>query len=431
MFEPDKLLFIILFTCIVFSWLFYYREKTARIFFVFFGFLYLIYSGIGGAADGVPTSYLTYYCIFTLCINIGVYLGLSRIKNTKKTFSKSWYEYFKYFIKRYADKVIILYFVLKLASLVYPEFKLMNLLSPPAPDAIAMLRARFSGEGTDALNSIISTLNSFVYPFYLLSLYKYCKKTVKFALLIILPFYIDYCTNAYIGRSGMMEAALIIFAVTYFCRPKVGKKLLVAGLVAIPFVLVFLVQYSLKRIGGVSEEISTMDAIEILLSQEGGLQGYFSDILKMHDTYISRYILWLLTMPFPGFVRGGVDVHFAAIYSEQLLGIDRSANGFYILLPGVVGESVFLFGKYLFWINGIIYGFLMGFFYRILTRYPQLIVILIVSEIQFGYVMNRVGLFGGIPFFLKILVYFYLILWWMKNYTWKSKGLKRHYHFIN
>ncbi len=289
-----------------------------------------------------------------------------------------------------------------------------------------MLAERFSGEEEGIITKLTSTLTIIIYPFYLLSLYKYAKKTLRLSVIVVMTYYIQYCASAYLGRGSIFEAILIIIAFTYFSRPRLGKIILISSALLIPLLLVFFVQYSITRIGGTAGSMSYSEAFGTLLEQESGYPKHFSRILS-HDSgnYIFNFLIWLFTMPLPGIFRGGMDVHFAAIFSENMLGITRGSQGFFILLPGVVGESVFLMGQNLFWINGLIYGFLMGVVYRLLTRYPQLLGIIIVTAIDFCYKTNRAGLFGGLPWVLKILFYFLIILMIVKKMNhWPYKRAK-------
>lgn len=423
-FVTSRLITIILFTCLVFSWLFFSKEKKARIFFIFFATLYLLYSGIGGALIYISSQYQYYYIAFTLCINIGIYFGLRSVrnKNNKLPYKKSWSDFLTFFINHYAVKIIIIYLSCQLFHLFYPTFKLALLIHPPMPDMKEMLFQRFQGDAPDFPTSLINTVSTIFFPFYLLSLYKYRKNIISLTLLIILPTYIQYCAVGYMGRSSILTAIVMLLGITYFSKPQLGKTLIISCIILIPTLIVFFVQYSIVRAGGIAGNMSSGDAFAILLEQECGYPLHFDDILVLQGNHIGNYLVWLFTMPFPGFVRGGMDAHFAAMFSEYILGISRSVSGFYILLPGVVGESVYLLGKHLFWINGLLYGWLMGAVYRILTRYPQLLCILIYSAINFAYVTNRAGFFGGFPFIGKILVYFFIILWFFKNYTnWKAK----------
>jgi len=426
MFDTTTLIICIIGTVLIFSWLFTYKEKEARIFFLFFGTMYLIYSGLGSALSEVSKAYIYYYFIFTTCISIGISFGLHYVKNNNRTIKKSWSVFLTEFIKRLGDKIIVIYLLLLLIPLIYPEFKLVNLISPPTPDVISMLAERFSGEEEGIITKLTSGLTTIIYPFYLLSLYKYATKTFKLSVIVVLSYYIQYCASGYLGRGSMLEALLIIIAFTYFSRPRLGKIILIGSASLFPLLLVFFVQYSITRIGGTAESMSYSEAFGTLLEQESGYPKHFSRILNYDNgNYILNFLVWLFTMPLPGFFRGGMDAHFAAIFSENMLGITRGSRGFYILLPGVVGESVFLMGQNLFWFNGLVYGFLMGAVYRLLTRYPQLLGILIVTVIDFGYKTNRAGLFGGLPWVLKILFYFLIILMIVKKMNhWPYKRAK-------
>lgn len=386
---------------------------------------YLIYSGIGGAMKDVTSTYIGYYIIFTASISLGILLGLNSTKrNYRNSKWEEWNSFLNYFIESKSIKIISIYYVIILLDLIVPEFKLLNLIHPPSPDLRSVFDARYNGpEETYVTTSLLTFARQLLYPFFLLSLYKYRYKTIKLTFLVLGTYYIPYCGTGYIGRGSMLEALIIIMGFTYVFRPKLGKKLIIVGIVSLPLLIIFLVQYSITRIGGTANDISVSEASEILFSQEGGYPKHFSQILKMSNHPTLNYIIWLLTMPLPGIFRGGIDVKFNVIFSEYMLGVARGDTGFFILLPGLVGESVFLCGKNLFFFNGLLYGYLIGFLYKTLTKHKQLFGILIVAIIDLSYVANRGGLVSAIPFVLKILIYFYLILLYYK-YSYNKKKFR-------
>lgn len=416
MFEVDKLILIIIGTLVCFSWVFKYPNRIAKYFFFFMILLYLIYSGIGGALKDVSDEYLIFYFIFTICISLGIRFGLKVVKSSSYTSWIRWDNYLDYFINYKAKNIIIIYYCIKLLDLIFPEFKLLNLLYPPTPDLAAVMDVRYNAlENSSVVSTILLFMSQLLYPFFLLALFKYRKQTLKLSLIVLGTYYINYCQEGYLGRGSMLEALIIIIAFTYFYRPKLGKYIIISSAILLPLLLIFLVQYSIKRIGGEVDNISAGDAIETLLSQESGYPRHFSEILKLRKHYMFNFLIWLFTMPLPGIFRGSIDVQFNAIFSELMLGIPRGAKGFYILLPGIVGESIFIFGKYLFWLNGLIYGSIIGISYKLLSTHKQLFGILIVVMIDCAYIANRGGLVSAVPFIFKILVYFYIILFLLKG----------------
>lgn len=415
-FDSALLVIIIGFTLVSFSWLLKYHSNSIKFYFLFFVIVYCIYSGIGGALINVSNDYIFYYVVFTICLSLGIYIGLNTIKSSKH--GKRWVDWDLFltrFCNAYSSRIIILYYSLILVDLIVPENKLMNIIHPPQPDVLSMLDARYSGNESNIITSIINNIRIISYPFFLLSLYKYREKSFRLCIIILGTYYLTYCKDGYIGRGSMLEALIIIVIFTYAFRPKLKKIILIASVCIIPSITIFLVNYSVTRIGGSAENISAIEAISVLISQECSYPQYFKAILQNTNDYALNYLLWLFTMPLPGFFRGGIDANFNALFSEFMLGIPRTSNGFFILLPGVVGESVFLFGKYLFWINGLLYGLIMGWTYRILSKHSQLFGLLIASAICFGYTINRGGMASGIPFILKVLCYFYLLLVIVKN----------------
>ena len=416
MFDIQQLFIVIFGTLAIFSWLLIKHEIRVRIFFSLFLVMYLIYSGIGAALDTVDERYIYYYFAFTIAINIGIYWGLKTNRRNNNLSLRSWNIFLDLFIDKYAKWIIYAYLFLNLMPLIIPENRLYLLINPPIPNALAMLQERFQVEHVQTFfTSLMTAVKSILYPFYLLSLYKYRDKLVKLTLCVILPYYLEYCSNAYIGRGSMLEAIFIIAVFVFLERPQWRKRIVIGAVVFFPFIMFAFLQYSFIRGGESVVSVRYSEAISIIFQQEFSYPEWFGQILEIDDNYIYRYLVWLLTIPFPGIVRGGLDVHFAAIFSEHMIGIFRGEKNFYIVLPGVVGESVFLFGKQLFWINGVIYGFVMGFFFRILSRRKQFLALFVVAIFDFGYVTNRAGMFGSMPFFLKILPYFFIILWYVKN----------------
>lgn len=418
MFELNSLLIIICGTFAIYSWVFFVKDRLAKYFFMFFILMFLLYSGIGGALENTVPEYITYYFVFSICISIGIGLGFRCIHKARRNNRyRSWYAFLNYFMDKYAKKIVIAYLLLHFVNLLYPEFKLLNLIHPPSPDVISVLGERYQREAQSTFfSSIIYSLDNLLYPFFLFSLYRYRKKTILLCAILFGKYYIEYCVSGYLGRGDMLTGLIIVGAFTYFHRPKLGKIILVSSIVLIPLLLVFFVKYSVTRIGGSAMDISVGDATEMLLAQESSYPTHFDRITDItNHMYWANYLIWLFTLPLPGIVRGSMECNFNAVLSEYLLNISRSSPGFYILLPGIVGESVFLFGKSFFWINGIIYGFIMSATYRVISRFPQLFGLLIAAAICFSFSINRGGMGSGIPFILKILLYFYLILWYIKK----------------
>lgn len=425
MFDVDKLIFIIAVTIIIFLFSFKFKTIQGAFYFGLFIVLYLLYNGIGGALLDAPNEYLGFYFIFTIAISVGCLIGVKQYHPVNEQKVIEWKEYFNLINEKYYKQIIVTYFVLLFIGLVYPENKLMNLLNPPTPDVIGQLLERYDGvEKTTALTSIIQLLKLFVYPFFLITLYKFRKKVVILAVLVVLPAYITYAQDEYIGRGSMLEC-IIMFAFIVYLENKRLRMLIIASIIIfVPTLVVFFVDYSVVRVGG-DELIGNFgDAYDMLLWQECHYPERFDELLAIRNHPTTNYIIWLFTLPFPGFFRGGIDANFNAIFSEEMIGINRGDRGFFIMLPGLVGESVFVFGEKLYWLNGLLTGLLMGYLFKFFKKYPQAIGLFTVIAIDFAYTFCRGGMTSGLTFIGKSIVWFFIIsIIFMKNRTGSRANL--------
>ena len=116
-------------------------------------------------------------------------------------------------------------------------------------------------------------------------------------------------------------------------------------------------------------------------------------------------------MPLPKLFVGPVEV--ARInyeVSEIVLGLPIGAYGWYVVLPGLVAESVYIFGRNLFWIHGMVLGLVAAFFVRLTERVPQFFFIYLHLVVMFGYALNRGGVSSLFPELLNKFLFFYLFL---------------------
>lgn len=416
MFDYKSIFFVLFFTILVFSWIFKEKAKIAKLYFFLIVFFLFVYSGYGIGLDEVCPEYSYYYSIFIIFVSLGMYI--SRKCNLGTSIDYNWAVYLHVFVDKNAKKILIIYLGLSLLLLLYPEFKLFNLFTPPVPDIKEHIAERFEQHNLTLYEIVISNIENILLPFFLLSLYKYRKNLILLSLFVFCNLYINYCKDAYIGRGIILVYIMLVFFLIYKYKPILGKFLIIAGLVVTPLLVIFMVQYTYIRLGRTASDLNFQNALEILMYQETSYPIHFSEILvNTNDAGIWRdYLIWLLTLPLPGFLKNfNVDFAFNVRFSEYLLGDYRESNTFFILLPGIVGESVYILGKYLFWIQGLWYGFLSGIVFKILNKYDTLYPLLIYSAIIMGYFINRGGTPSGYPFLLKQLLVFFLLLCVLKK----------------
>jgi len=193
------------------------------------------YSGIGASDSEVPFVYIVYYYLFFMAVIIGfhfgraIFLPLSRSIGRKSSEALrsvshgiSWYV------------VIAIYVLLSLIPLVWPKFRLHHLLMPPKPDLRDAFYRRFTEE-PDAVIRLIGYIKLLLTPFFYIALYRWRFYIGKIFVLLVFLMYIDYVTNAYIGRgSVLMNLGLIILGI-WILRPKYRRRIIVAGIILMPF----------------------------------------------------------------------------------------------------------------------------------------------------------------------------------------------------
>ncbi|HHX70494.1 MAG TPA: oligosaccharide repeat unit polymerase [Gallicola sp.] len=418
MFDTNRLLLIILVTILPFVWIFKLKDFNSKLFFGLFLLAFFTYSGLGGSLKEVDEHYFSYYVIYTFFISIGLYLGRGR--NKKYVVRKSTENKLIELIDKYGTTIIIVFFLLKLTSLIYPQFLLHRLIVPPAPDLTSVFAERFETQESSFFESIRYYLLSILSPFFFLSLYKYRFKPWKLVLLLIIIPYIDYCRVGYIGRGDMLQYLFIIIASLYVFLPRMRKLIVISFAVFLPTLIIFMVNYTQIRIGGTASVDNTFEALEHLIFYESNYPLWFSTIYNepFDINNLITYFKWLITLPIPGFLKGDIGLKGDEI-AGLLLGIDSGQRGFYIVLPGLVGESVYYFGKYLFWIHSLLVGLLVGYTFRILNRHHQMGILLFYSVFELTYFINRGGTGSGLPYILKILLVFFIILYFYSRYKIK------------
>ncbi len=418
MFDTYRLILIIVVTLLPFFWIFKLKDFNSKLFFGLFLLAFFTYSGLGGSLKEVDEHYFSYYVIYTFFISIGLYLGRGR--NKKYVVRKSTENKLTKLIDKYGTTIIIVFFLLKLTSLIYPQFLLHRLIVPPAPDLTSVFAERFETQESSFFESIRYYLLSILSPFFFLSLYKYRFKPWKLVLLLIIIPYIDYCRVGYIGRGVMLQYLFIIIASLYVFLPRMRKLIVISFAVFLPTLIIFMVNYTQIRIGGTASVDNTFEALEHLIFYESNYPLWFSTIYNepFDINNLITYFKWLITLPIPGFLKGDIGLKGDEI-AGLLLGIDSGQRGFYIVLPGLVGESVYYFGKYLFWIHSLLVGLLVGYTFRILNRHHQMGILLFYSVFELTYFINRGGTGSGLPYILKILFIFFIIIHFYSRYKIK------------
>ena len=107
-----------------------------------------------------------------------------------------------------------------------------------------------------------------------------------------------------------------------------------------------------------------------------------------------------------------VDFNLNISIAKLLLDVDSSGTVSFVPLTGLVCESVFVFGKYLFFIHAIILAYILNIFANFLTSRDSFKTLLIYAIVFTCLGVSRAGTSGSVsyPFILKTLFYVPLIL---------------------
>ena len=414
-YDDIKFAICILGTILPFLWVFRLKRLGAWIYFsLIIVFLYF-YNGLGGCIPKVSITYLLSYIIYMCMLSIV-------IKKSKLGFNFTAADdlVFTLYIKRKAKKIIYLYFFVSLLTLVFPNFILFRLVSPPSPDVYAALEANWSENDGGAIAQIIYLVKLFLYPFFFWALSKYRRKISKISLLMALDLYISYCHDSYISRYHIFVAILVI-GFAYLSNASKIKRLVTfsISIIAAPTLAYFFYQYTFLRHGVDAVNISTSDAMLLLLESETGYPSLYSLYEGFFEPgLIWDYVVWILLLPFPGFMKFGFGKFPTYYFTEIVTGMNPGDSGYAIILPGLVGEALFVFGPILFFLHAVILGLLIKGVYNTFKNCSSLIYVFYYYAVVFSFKLARGGTFSVYPSVMKDFLILSLFLLY----------IKKHYH---
>jgi len=414
-FDPVKLFFILTGTFIFGSVAWFMARGCAQrlMLLILLGGL-VFYSGIGSAEVEVDPIFIGDYFALFVSIIAGFFLALPMFFTFGVKIGRMAPSVL-YVLERKGvwHSVIVVYVLVSAFPLIWPEFKLHHLLSPPSPDLLTIFYQRFSGEAPDLLSRILEYVRLLMTPFFFTALYVLRSRFKWIVTIFLLLLYMDYVEKAAIGRGTvMMHIGYIILSI-WFLRPRYRKYVIAVGLLLTPFIFLGLHWYSVIRIGGEFSGTGFRDAMETVLKTElGFVKSVGQPILETQArTDAMKYLIWIVTLPIPKILSGpieGARVNYEI--SETVLGLPVGSYGWYVVLPGIVAESIYIFGQWLFWIHGVFIGIIAAFFARVMERVPQFLFLYIYIVIMFGYVLNRGGIAALLPNIINEFLFFYLFL---------------------
>jgi len=370
-----------------------------------------IYNGIGAAYPEVPANYLIFYFGFILALACSfffftvIFAGVSRhagrvLNQALSDIDRQWVW----------DIIIWFFLFLHLVPLLYPEFRLQDFFNPRPPDLKTAFLNRFQVQEVDIILKVTEYIRTLITPFFFIALYKHRQKIKKVVLILLFLLYIQYVNKSYIGRTVVGMTALLILISLWVIRPDYRKRLVVIGIVLVPFVFAASYFYSIIRIGGTVYDFNILRAASEMIYQETGfpIRAGMPIIESGQRVDLASYFRWILTLPIPKILTG--DIAGARInyeISEVILGTSMGARDWYVVLPGVVAESVYIYGRSFFWLHAVFIGFLAAFVVRLVERTPHLLFLQAHLVLLFFYVLNRAGIAALLPDIVNHFILFY------------------------
>lgn len=379
---------------------------------MFFGLC--LYSGVGAAYPDVPEYYLLYYFGFlgalayafwffrVAFVHLGIRSGraLTRVLNNVD-WHPSW------------PMVIWAYVLLHLVSLIYPELRLQHLFAPPPPDLLTHFAVRWELQEMDALQKLVDYARVLLTPFFYIALFRYRKRFSRVALIFGSLLYFQYVAGGYIGRGAIGIALATIWLAIWVDRPKQRRILVAIGVAAVPPILISSYFYGLLRIGGTPSGVTPSEAAVLMLENETNFPRKVGIpiIESGARAHLGDYAKWMFTLPIPKLLTGEIEgARINYEISEFILGIPRGERGYYVVLPGLLAESVYIFGEYFFWLHAVFVAFLAALVMRLMERTPQLLFLQAYVVVTFAYHLNRGGITGPLGILVNHFLLFYLFL---------------------
>ena len=395
---------LLIISIIEFAWVFKLKDKTRKAYYLVLLLFIYVYCGLGLAFDTSDnTTYELYYYMFMGVLSISMYIFYHRDTKIRTN------SFINEFCIKNATPIIIIYFFFLLLPLIQ-DGNFFRLFSPPASSLVDSFSDLDFTE--NQVSDIGGSLKTFVAPLFFVALYKYVKKPIILIFLYLMTHYIPFCDIAYISRGELAYTLAFILVYLYAFYPNLRKKILLGTAISIPFALIFFYTYAYSRLGSVADNINMGDAVTFLIRTETDYYSYFDTIYKSTEHYSLNYIIWLLTLPLPGFMKAfGLDFNFTALFTVQAVGLGSAADIQSIALPGLVTESVFIFGKYAFFIHPFLFGLFFSVAYNTFVHDRKNFFMFTFVIMNFCVMSGRggtPGVYSGTIKYLFIFFLFYL-----------------------
>lgn len=258
---------------------------------------------------------------------------------------------------------------------------------------------------------IVDYARTLLAPFFYIALYRYRQRIIWAAFILVSLLYVQYLVDGTVGRGSAVMILMLLGLSIWIPRPRYRWALVVGTLVLIPLVLMASYAFSITRIGGTVSDFTLMKAAGTILEQETSFPRKVGMPIIEAGARVDLfdYAKWIITLPVPKVLIGEIEgARINYEISDIVLGGRRGERVWYIVLPGLVAESVYIYGPYFFWLHGVFIAFLAALMMRVMEGTPQLLFLKAFLVLQFGYVLNRAGIAALLPVIVNHFLLFYV-----------------------
>ena len=402
----------LLFTFLPFMWLRKEASWLTKFYFIGIICLIFVYSGVGAGWEDTPSEYLVLYCVYMVVLGltckITVY-GKKKSFNRRENVSSNGLESF---ISRYGGIFIFMYIFIPFLQLLL-QGNILNIVHPPSMSLQDAVEGRYE-TSRSFLESVFWYLSQLILPFYVVCLYKYRNNIAKLAFALLIPLYFVYASSGYLSRSGILPFLIIIYIAFYIKYPKYRKRMILYTVIGMPLFLFGLSWFTFARLGR-EIDVSFSDALALLARQETYYPSQYEEYQNWpFDGHLMlSYLDWLVKLPLPGFLKStSFDQAFNVIFTEKMTGGSRLDSNFSVMLPGLVGEGIFIFGRYFFWVHAIIVGWALSMAFK-LAHHKQELFLVLYMTFYCGISIARGGSVSTLPFYFKHLIIYLIVIYFV------------------
>lgn len=398
MINLTNLLLITLFTAISLYLCTIKSSQNSKFLVGIFTLSFYVYCGSGLSFNDILfdeyiLKYCTYLILFMLTLRIisGNTRGLRYIDTD---YCKAW---------NLVSLGAYVFIVISFIDLVYPEFKLHHIFIPPrmSTENIFFYAAR---NQEDIILKLVMTLQNLLLPIYLIYLNVLIirGKKIKAVIIFLALVYVDYISREYISRNEILMDTLLIISMLFVIKRNglvITKKLIAGGLLVILVMIPIFLGMQSYRLGGNFIVQSLTDAFITLWRFEGDYSKYYP-FLTSQLISVKDYLLWLVFLPIPSILwRGKPAIYINDVFTEQILGLTRGDQHFYVILPSLLGESFMVFGQDFYWFQALFCGAITAYLFKSLYRNRYLLLNYIYFLFQLLFIAR-----GGTASFLPPLI---------------------------